>query len=45
MRALVARLLAPRLQLQMRGTVSKEDGTPMLYLEGKWNEYLDACER
>ena len=35
--------LLPR--LQMSGTVSKEDGTPVLYLEGKWNEYLDACER
>lgn len=29
---------------EMSGTISKEDGTPVYRLEGKWNEYLDAVK-
>ena len=30
---------------QISGTISREDGTPVYKLEGKWNEYLNAGGR
>lgn len=32
----------PRADLQVSGTISREDGTPVYRLEGMWNEYLEA---
>lgn len=32
------------MNLQIGGTISREDGTPVYKLEGRWNEYLDAGE-
>ncbi|KAI7842034.1 hypothetical protein COHA_004235 [Chlorella ohadii] len=29
---------------EINGTISREDGTPVYKLEGRWNEYLDAVK-
>ena len=38
----VYHLMSAHHALQISGTISREDGTPVYKLEGKWNEYLDA---